>query len=527
MLKKDFHANGILTGDIGVNGAGDKLYGWGHQLGVGVFQCTPFNICSSLDFSEICHTNGNGYGITTTCKLYAWGSNNIGQVGNNQTTDVSYSTPANICSSLNFKHVYTIDNGSVYALTVEGKLYSWGCNSVGQLGVNDTINKICPVAVCCDYIFNSVYIDVESFSVFAIGENYKLYAWGNNGNGQLATNDIIDRCVPHNICPSCSFRSITTTSYGAYAIDVNCKLYSWGWNFCGRLGNGNTTDQCVPVAICSSCNFNCVISAYSSTYALGTDCKLYSWGQNNVGQLGNGNTTTQCSPTAICSSLNFRCITACSCLVAALDSNGKLYTWGRNGVGQIGNGNVTNQCLPVAVCSSLTFCQIINSNGCNLFAITNNCKLYSWGCNDNGQLGNGNVTNQCLPVNICSNIDFICVVNNRDVIYAIDVQGKLYSWGRNTNGGTGNGNITNPQCSPNLICSNLYFSQIIKPVTDSFCAYAVASANNGAGGTGGTWTSFSTLSCGTTGCTGIRGTGGCGGTITSATSGQTSIYYLT
>ena len=95
------------------------------------------------------------------------------------------------------------------------------------------------------------------------------------------------------------------------------------------------------------------------------------------------------------------------------------------------------------------------------------------GLNNFGQIGNNSGLSHCLPVNLCSSLYFSCIIWNN--------------------------------CSVN----------------------AIGNANNGSGGAGGTWSNFATLSCGTPGTAGVRGTGGAGGTITSATPGQSSIYYLT
>ena len=108
----------------------------------------------------------------------------------------------------------------------------------------------------------------------------------------------------------------------------------------------------------------------------------------------------------------------------------------------------------------------------------------------------------------------------------------MYAAGRNTCGQIGD-NTTVNKCSLTNICSNLYFTKIcsIDRSTNVFVCgcigmMAIANSGNGAGGAGGTWSSFSTLSCGTPGTVGIRGTGGAGGTITSATPGESSVYYL-
>lgn len=76
-----------------------------------------------------------------------------------------------------------------------------------------------------------------------------------------------------------------------------------------------------------------------------------------------------------------------------LANNGKVYTWGYNSRGQIGNGTTETSYLPICLNdlegNALKDKKIvyIHRNGGSSFAIDDNGKLYSWGGNGYGQLG--------------------------------------------------------------------------------------------------------------------------------------------
>ena len=75
-------------------------------------------------------------------KLYAWGYNGNGQLGDNTTTHRH--TPTQIGTS----DWTTIAAGAYHSLGISGgKLYTWGYNSSGQLGDGTTTNRHTPTKI--------------------------------------------------------------------------------------------------------------------------------------------------------------------------------------------------------------------------------------------------------------------------------------------------------------------------------------------------------------------------------------------
>ena len=90
--------------------------------------------------------------------------------------------------------------------------------------------------------------------------------------------------------------------------------------------------------------------------------------------------------------------------IIAKDSSGKLYSWGNNDSGELGNGTTKNSSMPVCISdienSSLKGKNIVKvySNGYTMIVKDSNGKLYSWGYNGYGQLGDGTTTNSSMPI---------------------------------------------------------------------------------------------------------------------------------
>lgn len=71
----------------------------------------------------------------------------------------------------------------------------------------------------------------------------------------------------------------------------------------------------------------------------------------------------------------------------ALSSSGKVYTWGVNELGQLGNGDDQPTAEPALVASLK---DPVVKIGCGLkhcVAITSSAQMYAWGANTLGQLG--------------------------------------------------------------------------------------------------------------------------------------------
>ena len=73
-----------------------------------------------------------------------WGSNGVGQLGDN--TTISKSSPIQIGALSDWAQV---DGGVNYSLAIKtnGTIWAWGSNSSGQLGDNTTISKSSPVQI--------------------------------------------------------------------------------------------------------------------------------------------------------------------------------------------------------------------------------------------------------------------------------------------------------------------------------------------------------------------------------------------
>ena len=138
------------------------------------------------------------------------------------------------------------------------------------------------------------------------------------------------------------------------AIKTDGSLWAWGNNGQGNLGQGNTTARSSPVQVGALMTWSSVSasigpSGYSHTLAVNTDGELWAWGDNGFGQLGLGDTTFRSSPVQVGFTADWAEIAACHVFSLGIKTDGTLWGWGRGSSGQVGDGTTNTYSDPVQI----------------------------------------------------------------------------------------------------------------------------------------------------------------------------------
>ncbi len=195
-------------------------------------------------------------------KIYVWGTNDNGQLGTGSSTPARSSVPLPVSLPNGITPV-AISTGRSFCLVIgnDGNIYGWGGNSSGQLNNSATFGKLdyTPVVAAKPSGVTSWRKAVgggEGFSL-GIGSDGKLYAWGYNGLGELgigstaATNAANDSAQAVVLPPGETVLTMAASDYSDYAIaGEGDTLYAWGYNQQGEIGkNTTTTDQLLPTKV--------------------------------------------------------------------------------------------------------------------------------------------------------------------------------------------------------------------------------------------------------------------------------------
>jgi alpha-tubulin suppressor-like RCC1 family protein len=342
-------------------------------------------------------------------RAWAWGRYTYGQLGNpgyigdtNFTggflEDQQYSQPLPVPVVLPGDPVVvevSARHNHALALDDQGRVYTWGANHYGDLGIgacgDGQPDVHTPMQLTT--LPEMKTISAGYFHNMGLATNGRVWTWGSGWQGQLGAGYLGCGLMPMEL----NLDNITRIAAGcrhAMALSEDGTVWTWGWNKYGQIGNDDTNNVYYPVQVPGLSNVVEIKAANYNSYALLEDGTIRSWGANEHGQLGNGSadfySAVPVQVTGLSQVLTFECGNHTA---LALTEQGQLWTWGTGGNGQLGDNYWDDAFTPVPVQGvedlNLTpdaYMQF-GGGGAHMLLTTADGDLYSWGCNHFAELG--------------------------------------------------------------------------------------------------------------------------------------------
>ena len=336
---------------------------------------------------------------SNSSNLMVWGRNHNGQLAQNDT--ILRSSPVQLSGTWsvsegnsNTKRKGDNSGGSEKFIKSDGTLWSWGTNNYGQLGQNNTTKYSSPVQIPGTNWAKAPGGSPNNFTSGAIKTDGTLWIWGRNDYGQLG----LSQSGPSNISSPTQLGSDTTWSQVlaggevCSAIKTDGTLWIWGRNHHGQLGLNDLANRSSPIQI-SGTTWIEIAGGYRQMVALKSDGTLWSWGDNYHGALGinlppsnhPSYENSMSSPVQV-PGTTWRSIKSGNFFFTATKTDGTLWSWGTASDGQLGVNNTTKYSAPIQIGSDTTW-DIHDANLDNSIAIKTDGTLWVWGANNYGQLG--------------------------------------------------------------------------------------------------------------------------------------------
>ena len=366
----------------------------------------------------------------------AFGQNNGGQLGVNDTTNRL--TPVTV---LNITSATVIAGGSLSnhtaVLLADGTIRTFGANVNGQLGVNDNTNRSTPVQVL--NITSATNISSGFRCTFAFLADGTIRAFGANSNGGLGINDTTDRSTPVQVFGiSSSAVAVGGGRLFSAVLLSDGSVRTFGLNSSGQLGVGDTASRLTPVQVVSgfSSVLGRVAGGYYHTAVVMGDGTVRTFGRNTNGQLGLGDTVTRLTPVQI-SGMTSATAVACGFYhTAVLLIDGTVRTFGRNNVGQLGLGDTTSRLTPVQV-TGITSATAVAGGTYFTAVLLNDGTIRTFGFNGSGQLGVGDNTSRQTPVQVLNITSGTALATGGRHVAVLLTNGTMRTFGDNTSGQLG------------------------------------------------------------------------------------------
>ena len=304
-------------------------------------------------------------------------------------------------------------------------------------------------------------------------QTFTLWTWGGNNNGQLGLNDeeqANKKSSPVQVGTASNWK------YGQFgfaksgilfssATKTDGTLWTWGSGTYGQLGHnhGVAAGQRSSQMQVPGTNWNRTTAVgEGNMLATKTDGTLWAMGSNSYsGPLGLNHRDDVSSPTQVPGTWGTSELSICgyNYWTAGVKADGTLWSWGNNNDGQLGINDRTKHSSPVQVGTDSDWLKLKQSGSYSMGCIKTNGTLWQWGRNQYGQLGQ-NSTNPgySSPVQIPGSWSQSCGTHNGTL--AVKTDGTLWAWGYNDRGQMGQ-NDTTIYSSPRQVVTDASWSTVV------------------------------------------------------------------
>ncbi|MFN8445354.1 MAG: choice-of-anchor Q domain-containing protein [Caldilineaceae bacterium] len=330
-----------------------------------------------------------------------------------------------------------------------GGVKCWGHNESGELGDGTTSKHASAVAVT-GLAEGVVALAAGKEHTCALLLSGSVKCWGGNHQGQLGDGSTQNRLIPVDVQGlGGKVVGITTGGYHSCALLATGIIQCWGYNNFGQLGNGKNTNSSLPLNVNMQNNGVLVAAGAFHTCVLLNNGNVKCWGNNNMGALGDGTTISRATPTDVLginnSAINLALGESHSCIAL---HDGGIRCWGYNGVGQLGDGTLTNRLSPVNVAGLQGGVANVAAGQYHTCAALADGSAKCWGYNSVGQLGDGSNQYRTTAVSVANlSTNVLEVATGASHSCALLSNSKVFCWGDNVFGDLGDTTET-PRTTP-------------------------------------------------------------------------------
>ena len=399
------------------------------QLGLGdtVTRLTPVQVLNISTATAVACGGTHTIVLLSNGTVRTFGRNLAGGLGVNDTT--SRQTPVQVWGISSSAIAVAGGDHHTAVLLIDGSVLTFGLNTNGQLGVNDTTSRLTPVTVL--NISTATAVACGGTHTIVLLSNGTVRTFGSNDAGELGVNDITQRLTPVQVLNITSGTAVSASQTNHTAVLLaDGTVRTFGLNSSGQLGVNDTTQRNTPVQVWGiSSSAVAVACGRRGTTILLADGTIRNMGNNVRGQIGVGDTTQRNTPVQVFGiSSSATAIAGGYYQTTVLLADGSMRTVGLNDSGQLGVADTVSRLIPVKVGVSG------NKVGCgwsHTAVVSNDGTVRTFGDNTYGQLGVGDTTQRLTPVTVVNITSAVAVAIGYFFTAVVLADGTVRTFGRN------------------------------------------------------------------------------------------------
>jgi alpha-tubulin suppressor-like RCC1 family protein len=261
-------------------------------------------------------------------RITSWGSNRRGLLGRGERV----SDPVGVVEGVT--NVIAVAGGidHVLALTRDGSVFAWGCNTFGQLGVGDHEDRHRATRVRANATVREVGAG-QGFSV-ALDDQGRVWTWGNDAFGTLGRGRVQRDAQPERIRSLPPITAIAAGTDHVLAIDRSGRV--WGWGLDAAPAERAERLQRRPKVIPGVAPAIACAAGARHSVALHANGRITEWG--DVGDADDALTHPQGNAFTTHANPSGSAFVRVQCGLQhtiAIDADGVAWGWGANHVGQL------------------------------------------------------------------------------------------------------------------------------------------------------------------------------------------------
>jgi len=325
--------------------------------------------------------------------------------------------------------------------TIGGKVWGFGRNALGQLGLRNYNNVTVPTLI--PNLNGIIKISCGVQHTLALNNRGRVWGFGDGSRGQLNISSKYTVKSPE-LIPD--LENIVEVSAGSdYSLALDDRGRVWGL---GEFYN-------IPILIPNLENIIKIKAKYNHSLCLDNKGRVWGFGYGVYGKLGLGELNLDgkiVTPTLIPNLENIVEIASGVNHSLVLDSQGRVWGFGYNGHGQLGLNDDEHTTTPTLV-PNLDNVIAIACGSDHSLVLDNKGRVWGFGYNFHGQLGLGDKIERLTPTLIPNLENIVEIACDADHSLVLDNQGRAWSFGYNKYGELGlndDEHRTTPTLVPNL-----------------------------------------------------------------------------